>query len=214
MEIKNLEKSLEELKKTSIKRNFVQSIDLIISLKNLDLKKPENRIKAEISIPVQFKPNKIGIFADTLIPKVKELGDSVILIRKEEIESYGKNKRLAKKLAKQCNSFIAEPNLMASIGKNLGPILAPRNKMPKPIPPNITDLKPIVEREKSLIKIFVKDSPVIQCSVGKENMKNEDIIQNIKAIIDNIEAILPNGKENIKNIYLKLTMGGKPIKLI
>ena len=215
MEIKNLEKTIEELKNVSKKRNFKQSIDLIVTLKGLDLKKPEHKLKFEIPIAVPFSDPKIGVFADTLIPKVKPLeSQNVLLIRKDEIESYSKNKRLAKKTARECKSFLAEATLMPLVGKFLGPILAPRNKMPKPIPQTIPDILPIVKREKATIKVALKDSPVIQCAVGREDMATEDLAKNVKTVLDSIESVLPAGKANINKIYIKTTMGGKPLRLI
>lgn len=206
--------ALQELRKNSKKRNFSQSVDLIIALKGLDLKKPENKIKGEVLLPINPRKQKIGIFADSLIPQVKKLeNENVIMVRKEEIEEYGRNKKRAKKLAKECKSFLAEAPLMTLVGKYLGQFLAPRGKMPKPIPPNVIDIKPLIERAENTVSFSLKDSPVISCIVGKEDMKDEDIAKNIDAVLKTVEPLLPKGKEQIKNIYLKLTMG-KPVKVI
>ena len=45
MDKSQLQKAIEEVRKNSTKRNFKQSFDLIINLKNLDLKKPEHQIE-------------------------------------------------------------------------------------------------------------------------------------------------------------------------
>ena len=47
----NIQKALEELRKNKKKRNFKESLELIIKLKELDLKKPENRINQTIILP-------------------------------------------------------------------------------------------------------------------------------------------------------------------
>lgn len=205
--------ALQELRKNFKKRNFLQSIDLIIAMKGLDLKKPENRIKGEVFLPHNPRKQKIGIFADSLIPAVKKLeNDSIILIRKEEIEEYGKNKKAAKKLAKGCRAFLAEAMLMTLVGRYLGQFLAPRSKMPKPLPPTAT-LQPLIDRTLNSFSFALKDSTVISCFVGKEDMKDEEIAQNIDAVLKTLEQLLPKGKEQIKNIYLKTTMG-KPVKVV
>lgn len=204
----------EAIKKAreSKKRNFKQTFDLAINLKNIDLNKPENKIKTEITLPNGLgKTVRIGFFADTLIPKLKGL-ENIVLIKKDEIEKLGKNKKLAKKLANQCSYFIAEAPLMPLIGKNLGPVLAPRNKMPRPVPPT-ADPKPIIEGASKIIKISLKNSPVIHCPVGIEDMDDKQIQENIETIIREIISALPKGKEQIKNCYLKLTMG-KSIKFV
>lgn len=213
MERKSILEAVKKLRESE-KRNFKQTFDLAINLKNIDLKKPENRIKTEVYLPNGTgKKPKIGIFADALIPNIKHLADeSVILIRKDEIENFQRNKKKSKNIAKTCYAFLAEAQLMPLVGKSLGPVLAPRNKMPKPIPPTVPDLKPIIERARNTIKINLKDSPVIHCGIGLEDMDDNAIAENMEAILKTITPILPKGKEQIKNVYLKLTMS-KPIKI-
>jgi large subunit ribosomal protein L1 len=206
------EKILEAIKKArdTKKRNFKQSFILTINLKNIDLKKPENRIKTEIKLPhLMEKESKIGVFADMLLPQAKSL-ENVIVIRKDQIESYSKNKKAAKKLAEQCFSFLAEAPLMPLVGKSLGQVLAPKNQMPTPIPAT-ADLKSIIEQRKNVIKIQLKESPTIHLAVGTEDMDDEKIAENIDSIIKVVLSSLPKGKESIKNYIVKLTMG-KPIK--
>jgi large subunit ribosomal protein L1 len=201
---------LEAIKKArNTKRNFNQTFDLIINLKNIDLKKPENRVKTEVFLP-HGKPNKIGFIADTLATEASKL-ENVEVIKKNQLESLGRNKKLAKKLANDCYFFIAEAPLMPLIGKNLGPILAPRNKMPKPIPPTANP-KPIVEKISKTIRVVVKTSPVVQCPVGSEDIDDEKIEENIELIIKAVESNLPRGKEQIKSYCIKTTMG-KPVKV-
>ena len=207
------EKILESIKKArdSKKRNFKQSFDLAINLKNIDFKKPENKIKTEVNLPHGIgKSVKIGIIADTLTPQTKDL-ENIVLIRKDQLEGLGKNKKSAKKIAEECLSFIAEAPLMPLVGKHLGPVLATRNRMPTPIPPTTTDLKSIVEQKRNVIRIQLKDSPTIHLPVGTENMDDEKIAENIDAVIKNVISSLPKGKEQIKNFIIKLSMG-KPVK--
>ena len=202
------EKILQAIKQArdTKKRNFKQTFALAINLRNLDLKKPENKIKAEIALPHGLgKIAKIGIIADVLIGQAKDL-DNVILIRKDELDDYGRNKKLVKKLANECRCFVAESTLMPLIGKNLGQILAPRNMMPRPIPQN-ANLKQAVENSRSLIRVALKDSPVINTPVGTEDMADEKIAENMEKIITTVIELLPKGKENIKNFAVKLTMG-------
>ena len=44
MEINNLTESIKKIKETSPKRNFAQTFDLVIVLRDLDLKKPEQQV--------------------------------------------------------------------------------------------------------------------------------------------------------------------------
>ncbi len=209
------EKTLAAIKKAreSSKRNFKQSFDLSINLKNVDLKRPENKVKTEVTLPHPVATiAKVGIFADLLIPKAKDIND-LVLIRKDQIDSYAQNKKAAKALANSCIAFVAEAPLMPQVAKVLGPFLAVRNKMPKPIPPAIADLKPIVERSKNSVRLILKDSPVVNCRIGFEDMDDNKVSENIEAAIAAVAAALPKGKEQIKNAFVKLTMG-KPAKIL
>jgi len=205
---------LEEVKKVrenSKKRKFSQTFDLVINLKSLDLKKPENRINSEFVLPAgRGKDPKIGIFADALTNKAKEEKLDVI-ITKDEIDGLIKNKKKLKTYANKVDFFLGEAPLMPTIGKNFGTVLGPRDKVPKPIPP-AAELKPFVIAAKKTIKIRIKESPHIQIPVGLENMKDEDIVKNVESVLNFVRDKLPKGRTNIKNAFLKLTMG-KPVKL-
>jgi large subunit ribosomal protein L1 len=207
------QKVLDAIKKAreENKRNFKQTFDLAINLKNIDLKKPENRIKAEIKMPHGFTESKIGVIVDNLLPQTKDL-ENIIVIRKEQIEAFGKNKKEAKKLARSCRYFLAEAPLMPAIGKALGPYLAPKNLMPSPIPVT-ANLKTAVDQKRNVIKIQVKDSPTIHVAVGSEEMKDEEIAENIDVIIKTVLTNLPKGREQVKNYIIKTTMG-KPVKVM
>jgi large subunit ribosomal protein L1 len=206
------EKILAAVKKAreTDKRNFKQGFDLAINLKNIDLKKPENRVKTEMVLPNETgKSTKIGVIVDSLAPQASGL-DNVIVIKKSDLEKFGKDKKSARKIAKQCSYFIAEAPLMPLVGKNLGPILAPRNLMPVPIAPS-ADLKSNIESRRNILKIQLKSSPAIHLGVGREEMKDEEVAENIDAVIKAVVSILPKKKEQVKNYVVKLTMG-KPVK--
>lgn len=208
------QKILDAIKKArdAKKRSFKQSFDLAINLKNIDMKRPESKIKTEIKLPHSLaKEVKIGIFADMLLPQTRDL-ENVIIIRKDQLESYGKNKKAAKLLARECSSFIAEASLMPTVGKFLGQILATRNLMPTPIPPN-ADLKAVIEQRKNILRIQLRDSPTIHLAIGTEEMEDEKIAENIDVVLKAVMASLPKGREQIKNLIIKMTMG-KPIKVI
>jgi large subunit ribosomal protein L1 len=43
--------------------------------------------------------------------------------------------------------------------------------------------------------------------IGKENMTDEQVAQNIETVVQNLIGATKRGYGNIKSIYLKLTMG-------
>jgi len=206
------EKIIEAVKKTreSKKRNFKQGFDLAINLKNIDLKKPENRIKTEVKLPHGLgKENKIGIIVDSLLSQTNNI-ENIVVIKKDQLGTLGKNKKEARKIAKQCKYFLAEAPLMPLVGKNLGPVLAPRNLMPLPIPSN-ANLGAMINEKRNVLKIQIKDAPTIHVGIGTEDMDDQKIAENIDVVIKNVISKLPKGKEQVKNFVVKLTMS-KPVK--
>ena len=200
------DKIIEGIKKLreSKKRNFLQSFDLIVNLKNINVKKPENKINEIVELPNgRGKPAKIAIFSDSL------KDENLRIITSEEIERLGKNRRELKKLAKKIDFFLSEPKLMPVVGKNLGMILAPRGKMPTIL---TGDVSALVKRLTNSVRVRIKDSPVIQCIVGSEDMEDEKIAENVEAVIKFLEKRLPKGKNNIESVLLKLTMS-RPIRV-
>lgn len=206
------DKILDAIKKAreAEKRNFKQSFDLAINLKNMDMKKPENKIKTEVKMPNGIgKSGKIGLILDTMASKASGM-ENVIVITKPELEAFQKNKKEAKKTVKQCRYFLAEITVMPMVGKILGPILAPKNLMPNPIPAN-ANLQSVVAEKTDVFKIQLKDSPTIHIPVGTEDMEDSKIAENIDTVIKTVIAKLPKGREQVKNFVVKLTMG-KPSK--
>jgi large subunit ribosomal protein L1 len=202
--------AIKKARETDKKRNFKQSFDLAINLKNIDMKKPESKIKTEVKMPHGIgKEGKIGIIADTLASKAGDM-KNVIVINKAQLDNFSKNKKEAKKMVKQCRYFLAEVSLMPTVGKILGPILAPKNLMPNPIPANV-NLASIIEEKTDVFKIQLKDSPTIHIPVGVEDMEDQKIAENIDTVIKAVIAKLPKGREQVKNFVVKLTMG-KPSK--
>jgi large subunit ribosomal protein L1 len=195
--------AIKELRKASKKRNFTQSFDLIVNLKEFDVKKPENKIAEEFVLPHGRGDVKVVVFSDTL------KGLDCEILTSKDIENLTKNKRAVRKFIKDVDFFLAEANMMPLIGKYLGQFLAPRHKMPKVISGNVESM---IEDLKKSVRIVVKNAPVIQCIVGKEDMKDEEICENIESLLKHLEARLPKGKRNIKNVLLKLTMS-KPIEI-
>lgn len=211
----NKNEILETLKlarENSKKRNFAQSVDLIMNLKGIDLKKPEQNISTFVTLPYHAgKIFKIGAFvSDELQNKAKEVCD--IVINKKDFSKYGDNLKELKKIAKNVDFFIAQANLMTDIAKFFGKTLGPIGKMPNPkagavIPPNAIELKPLVEKLRRTIKIQTKNEQAIKAIIGKENMKDEEITENILAVYNIVLHSVPNETHSIRNSIIKLTMG-------
>jgi large subunit ribosomal protein L1 len=207
----SLIKAVEEAK-TSKKRNFKQSIELIIALEGLDLKKPENRIRGSVRLPYGTgKDRTIAIFADGVIAeKAKEAGVDAVISSKE-LDNLSGSRREAKKLAKKYDFFLSEPGLMSKVGKILGFTLGPRGKMPQIVTP-ATDIQSLVKELKSSIGINVRNNPMVAVAIGDQEMDAEKVADNALAVIEFIKNKVAD-KARIKKIYIKTTMG-KPVRVM
>ena len=208
--MKDIVNKIKKAKEESKERKFKQSWDFTINLKGIDLKKPENRFKMDFLLPEgRGKELKVCVIADSLYSEAKNHAD--LVISKDEIPGLAKNKKKLKALAKEYDWFYGEATLMAQIGKSFGVVLGTRGKMPKPVPPKVS-LAPFVGRAKKSTMIALKESPVLHIPIGTEDMDPERIAKNANAVYNAVVPKLPKGRNSIKSLYLKLTMG-KPIKL-
>lgn len=203
---KNLMKCLEEMNNKKVKRGFRQSIELIVKLHNIDLKKTENRINETIELPHGTgKPTKVCVMASgDLALKAKEAKAEMVMSR-EDLEKVASDKKTAQNLAKEYDYFIAEAPMMPTIGKALGQFLGPRGKMPTPIPPN-APIDQIINRHRRMVRLKARDNPLIQCKIGTEDMKMDEIAENIDAIVSRLEGKLERGSRNISSVFVKYTM--------
>ena len=202
--------AIKQAKEQSKKRKFKQSLDLIINLKNIDLKKPENRFSSEFLLPNgRGKDVKIAAIVDSLAKEAKEHAD--LVIRKEDIPKLASKKKEFKKIANSYTWFLAEATLMVEIGKTLGTVLGPRGKVPKPVPPKV-QIEPFIKRARNTVRVSLRGTPVIQVSVGSEDMGNEKLAANTTAVMNFVKEKLPKGRNNIRSSLIKLTMG-KPVKI-
>ena len=199
--------AVKEAKEQAKPRNFTQSIDVIINLKDIDVRRPENRFNEELALPNgRGKPIKIGVIADgELAVSAKNAGIDLV-ISKDDLQEFGKDRKAAKKVANSVDSFIAQADMMPLVGRFLGPVLDPRNKMPKPVPAS-AKIEPLLERVGYTIKVGIKNQPSIQILVGTQDMSDEDLAENIEAVLAILDRHLEKGRNQIKSMYIKTTMG-------
>ncbi len=196
-------------RQSSKPRSFTQTWDFIINFKGLNLKKPENRFNIDVVLPKgRGREPNVAIFADSIAAEAAKIAN--VVVRKEEIPSLAKDrKRLGEVTG--CDIFLGEASLMGLIGKELGQTLAPKGKMPRPVPPNVK-LDAFVAASKKSLRIVLKETPTVQAAVGNDKMADVDVAANAEAIFNAVRDKLPKGLNNIRSVMIKLTMG-KPVKI-
>src|SRR3989344_3893723 len=132
MDKDKIKKALEQLKKDSKKRNFTQSVDLVINLQNLDFKKPEEQVDVYVTLP-HGKGKKAKVCA-LVGPELQDEASKVCdkVVGANEFDKYKQDPKITKKLASEYDFFIAQANIMAQVAGAFGKVLGSRKKMPNP----------------------------------------------------------------------------------
>ncbi len=212
IEQKILKDAIKEVREKSIKRNFNQTIDLIINLRDIDMKQPEGRIQERIEIPHPLgKKVSVCVLADGDMALRARRGGADMVLESSDIQNLSVDKKKQRQIAKKIDVFIASAPLMPLIGRALGSILGPRGKMPVPVPPN-ANIEQEIEKQKKFVSVRARNQPVLQCRVGTENLSDDEIAENIQAVVRRVAARLKKGIKNIDTIYVKTTMG-HPVKI-
>lgn len=202
----DLLKSIKEAKTASKERKFTESVELAINLKDVDLSDPKNRINDEIPLPKgRGKPVKVAVIgSNELKDRTGDNADSVF--GAEDLSQFADDKKNFKKVAGSLDFIVAESTLMPTIGKSLGQVLGPRGKMPRPIPPG-QDPTPMITSLRRTVRVRTRDKRTFHVPVGTKDMKDEDLAENITAVMRRVISKLEKGSSSIGSVYVKTTMG-------
>jgi large subunit ribosomal protein L1 len=187
-------------------RQFRETVDLAINLRDLDLNDPSNRVDESIVLPAGTgQETTIVVFAEgEAAVRAREVADDVL--DADELQELGGDDDAAKDLADETDFFVAEANLMQDIGRSLGTVLGPRGKMPTPLQPD-DDVVETVNRMKNTVQLRSGDRRTFHTRVGAEDMSAGEIADNVDVIVRRLEADLEKGPLNIDSVYVKTTMG-------
>jgi len=202
MEIKA---ALAELRKEK-KRKFIQTVDLVMNLKNFDVRK--EALNTFVDIPHAGEKKLAAFFT-----KRSKL---ITTITEEDFDKY-KDAKDIKKLAKKYDAFIAVAPMMAKVATKFGRVFGPMNKMPSPqagiIPQENDDMiNMMIKKMNKSVRVKNKEM-AIKIPVGKESMSDDDLADNIDAAIKGLIKKLPRGNDNVREVLIKFTMT-KPIKVL
>jgi large subunit ribosomal protein L1 len=209
---KTLLDAIKEAKSKSGQKKFNQTVDLILDIKEIDMKAPEGKIQAVVELPhATGKPNKICIIASGELALKARNAEAERVLERADLEAMAGKKKDLRKLASDYDVFIAEAPLMPLVGRILGPVLGPRGKMPVPVPPN-ADVAGVIARNRKTVVVRMRNQPIIQVPVGTENMSEDDLVDNIQAVLRLLEGKLKRGLKNVKFMFIKTSMG-TPVKI-
>ncbi|MDD5253747.1 MAG: hypothetical protein PHG05_01410 [Candidatus Nanoarchaeia archaeon] len=191
------------------KKKFNQTFDLILNLRNLNIKDPNQKVDHFVVLPKKLgrKRKVYGLVDKDLQQQARDTLEGYS--EKDSFKSL--DDKTVKKLAKTYDVFLAQATIMVDIAKKFGKVLGMKGKMPSPkagqvIPPN-SNLKEVYEKMQNTVRLVTNKDLSVKVPIGKEDMKDEDLIENIMFIYNFMAQHLPQEKHNIKSIMIKTTMG-------
>src|SRR3989344_3700056 len=108
MDKKHFTQAVQVLRQNTEKKEFIQSVDLIINFKGLDLKREDHKINTFIVLPFSRGKKIIttALVGNELSTKAKTVCDNIILF--DQFKTLEKGK--IKKLAETSTFFVAQAN--------------------------------------------------------------------------------------------------------
>jgi large subunit ribosomal protein L1 len=197
--------------KESKERKFPETVESVITFKDVDPKKTDLNINETVYLPHpgSHKSTICFIGSGDLLLRAKNAGVEGTL-EPSQLENFAGNKKEAKKLARQYDFFLAETALMPRIGKILGTSLGPKGKIPTPVAPN-APIEAMITRTRTAVRVRSRATLAVAAKVGDRKLSDADLADNILAMVAAVQKKLPSGDRNIRAVIVKTTMG-KPVK--
>ena len=198
-----LEAAIKLVKESSY-ASFDATVEAHINL-GLESDKTKYQVRVPVTLPYGTgKKVRILVFAKgkeaqaALDAGADEIGDEATI---EKIATTGKA---------PFNAVAATPEFMPKLAK-IARILGPSGLMPSPKSGTVID-KPaeiVAQLKKGRVELKTENQPIIHTVIGKVSFPEKNLVENLKAIVEELNRIRPAkaSGEYIKSIYLKSTMG-------
>ena len=187
------------------KRNFVETIEAQVTLKNYDPVR-DKRFSGSFRLPTVPRPGlKCCVLGSAAhCEQADRIGVDHMSV--EDLKKLNKNKKMVKKLAKRYDFFIASDNLIKQIPRLLGPGLTKAGKFPTLLGNN-EDMQGKIDELKATIKFQMKKVMCLNVSVGNVEMDAREVFTNTQLAANFLASLLKKQWQNIGQIYIKTTMG-------
>ena len=182
---------------------FDETIDLAFRL-GIDPRHADQQVRGAVVLPHGTgKSRSVLVFAKG--PKAQEAQEAgADFVGAEDIVSQIQGGWFGFDVA------VATPDMMGTVGK-LGKLLGPKGLMPNPKVGTVTmDVaKAIKEIKAGKVEYRVEKTGIVHVIIGKASFTEEQLMDNLKAMIDTIIKAKPAGAKGqyIKSVALSATMG-------
>ncbi|MHB8467728.1 MAG: 50S ribosomal protein L1 [Acidimicrobiales bacterium] len=193
-----------DLIKSLASAKFDETIELSVRL-GIDPRKDDQRIRGTVTLPAGTgKTARVAVFAN---------GEAATEARDEGADVVGGDD-LVERVAGGFLDFdiaIATPDLMAQVGK-LGRVLGPRGLMPNPKTGTVTTDVGRAVREFKGGRVEYRDDRKggnVQVPIGKASFDRVQLLQNFRAVIDEIQRAKPPAAKGryVLSVALSSTQG-------
>ena len=194
----SIRQKVVELREITVKRNFIQTLELQLSLHRYDPKK--KLLVLNHLVPYETKlHHKICIIGD--LQHIEEcIRLNIDHISVEELQDFKRDKKLIKKFISKYDIFLCSESILKQIPRLLGPSLHKAGKFPVRITHNDDLLQKYNELKRSL-KWKFKDH-YYHNPIGHESLTNDQLTENI------YQTLLIIGNKNLlEKVFIKFTMG-------
>ena len=187
------------------KRNFTESVELQITLKNYDPQR-DKRFSGTFRLPEIPRPNlKCCVLGNAAHCEQADRIE-VAQMSADDLKKLNKNKKLVKKLAKKYDFFLASDNMIKQIPRLLGPGLTKAGKFPTLLASG-EDMQEKIDEVKSTIKFQMKKVMCLNVAVGHVGMEKQQVIVNIQLAANFLASLLKKQWQNIGQMFIKTAMG-------
>jgi large subunit ribosomal protein L1 len=193
-----------ELVKTLATARFDETIELAMRL-GVDPRRAEQIVRGSLALPAGTgKSLRVAVFA---------AGEQAAEARAAGADVVGSDDLVARIENEGFLDFdvaIATPDLMVQVGR-LGRVLGPRGLMPNPRTGTVTtDVgKAVSEYRAGRIEYRTDRVGNVHVPVGKASFSSRDLLDNIRAVLDEIQRVKPAAAKGkyLRSITLSSTMG-------
>jgi len=173
---------------------FDETVEVSINL-NVDPRHADQNIRGVVALPNGTgKAVRVAVFAkDDKAEEATAAGADVV--GADDLAERVQNGEI------NFDRVIATPDMMAVVGR-LGKILGPRGLMPNPKLGSVTNdvAKAVGDAKGGEVQFRVEKQGIVHAGVGKASFSDEQLEQNVSALLDAILRAKPSG---IKGAYLK-----------
>lgn len=189
--------------KTNAKAKFNETIDIAVNL-GIDTKQADQNIRGMLVLPHGTgKAVRVAVMARGAKAEEAKKAGADVIGADDLAETI-----LTGKI--DFDRLIATPDLMPLVGK-LGKVLGPKGMMPNPKLGTVTmDVtKAVTEAKSGAIEYRAEKTGIIQCGLAKASMTEDQIIANIKSLMDILMRAKPQSSKGVylQKVAISSTMG-------